>query len=62
MDPTADPAHADLVLAGILLPLLAAAGAAVLTPLATVVALLAGAVPATGTLGYALFYAPPARS
>lgn len=59
MTETARPTHADLVLAGIALPLLVAGGATVLSSVSAVVALAAGALPSTATLGYALFFAPP---
>ena len=50
----------DLSLLVIALPLLLASVVAALLPVGTVVALGAGSVPATGGLGYALFYNPPA--
>lgn len=59
MDVPADIARADVILAGIVLPLLVAAGAAALTPVGIAVALAAGSVPASETVDYALFYAPP---
>lgn len=50
---------ADLVLASIALTMALAACGAVATSLSVVVAMAAGSVPATGSIGYALFYNPP---
>ncbi|GGN91757.1 MULTISPECIES: hypothetical protein [Haloarcula] len=50
---------ADLVLASIALSMLLAAVGAVLTSLSVVAALAAGSLPASGSIGYALFYNPP---
>jgi hypothetical protein len=49
----------DLSLAGIAASLVAALLAGALSPVGMSVALGAGSIPATGTLGYALFYRPP---
>lgn len=51
----------DLLLAAIALPLVVAGVAGALLPVAMSVALGAGSVPATGTMGYALFYRPPGK-
>ncbi|WP_302081527.1 hypothetical protein [Salinibaculum rarum] len=51
----------DLLLAAIALPLVVAGMAGALLPVGMSVALGAGSVPATGTMGYALFYRPPGR-
>lgn len=53
---------ADLVLAGIAMPLLIAAVVVLLTSIGVAVGLGAASIPASGTLGYALFYSPPERS
>lgn len=50
---------ADLVLASIAIVMSLAAFGAVATSLSVVVAMAAGSVPATGSIGYALFYNPP---
>jgi len=50
---------ADLVLASIAIALALAAFGAVVTSLSVAVAMAAGSVPATGSIGYALFYNPP---
>ncbi|MEF8870637.1 MAG: hypothetical protein V5A41_03290 [Haloarculaceae archaeon] len=49
----------DLLLAAIVLPLVVAGMIGALLPVGMSVALGAGSVPATGTMGYALFYRPP---
>lgn len=49
----------DLLLAAIAMSLVAALLVGVLSPVGTVIALGAGSIPATGTVGYALFYRPP---
>ena len=49
----------DLLLAGIALSLVLAAMLGVLLPVKLPLALGAGSVPATGGMGYALFYRPP---
>jgi hypothetical protein len=49
----------DLSLAGIAASLLAALLAGALSPVGMSVALGVGSVPASGTVGYALFYRPP---
>ena len=53
---------ADLVLAGIAVPMLLAAFGAVVTSLSVAVAMAAGSIPATGSIGYALFYNPPTKN
>ncbi|WP_018257135.1 hypothetical protein [Halomicrobium katesii] len=53
-------ATADLVLAAMALPLLVASLVGVVFAVQFGVAMGAGSVPAGGTLGYALFYDPPA--
>jgi len=50
---------ADLQLVGIAVPLVVAAVVAVLTSIGAAIALGAASVPASGTLGYALFCSPP---
>jgi hypothetical protein len=52
-------ATADLVLAAVALPLLLGALAGAVLSVQFGLALGAGSVPATGTIGYALFYDPP---
>lgn len=52
-------ATADLVLAGVALPLLVALLASAALSISPGIALGAGSVPAGGTVGYALFYDPP---
>ncbi|AEM56083.1 hypothetical protein HISP_02370 [Haloarcula hispanica N601] len=52
----------DLVLASIALSMLLASLGAVVTSLSFVTALSAGSLPATGSIGYALFYNPPVAS
>ncbi|AAV47905.1 hypothetical protein BDK61_3543 [Haloarcula quadrata] len=52
----------DLVLASIALSMLLASLGAVVTSLSFVTALSAGSLPATGSIGYALFYDPPVTS
>jgi multisubunit Na+/H+ antiporter MnhB subunit len=49
----------DAVLAAIPVLLLLGAAFSLVSPLSPGTALAAGAVPATGTIGYALFYDPP---
>jgi hypothetical protein len=49
----------DLSLAAIAVSLLAASLAGALLPVGMMAALGAGSVPATGGVGYALFYRPP---
>jgi hypothetical protein len=49
----------DLVLATIAAPMVIAALVGFLSSLAMSTALAAGSLPATGSLGYALFYQPP---
>lgn len=50
----------DLVLVVMAVPMLLASVAGVLSSVQFGIALGAGSVPASGTLGYALFYDPPA--
>jgi len=50
---------ADLVLASIALTMALAAFGAVVTSLSVAVAMGVGSIPATGSIGYALFYDPP---
>ena len=50
---------ADFVLASIALTMVLAAVGAVLTSLSVAIALGAGSIPASGSIGYALFYNPP---
>jgi len=50
---------ADLVLASIAIAMTLSAFGAVATSLSVAVAMAAGSVPATGSIGYALFYNPP---
>ncbi|MDS0282228.1 hypothetical protein [Haloarcula onubensis] len=50
---------ADLVLASIAIVMALAAFGAVATSLSVAVAMAAGSIPATGSIGYALFYNPP---
>ena len=50
---------ADLVLVSIALVMAVAAFGAVATSVSVAVAMAAGSIPATGSIGYALFYNPP---
>ncbi|MBX0287863.1 hypothetical protein [Haloarcula salinisoli] len=50
---------ADLVLATIAIALALSAFGAVATSVSVAVAMAAGSIPATGSIGYALFYNPP---
>jgi len=50
---------ADLVLASIAIAMALAAFGAVVTSLSVAVAMAAGSIPASGSIGYALFYNPP---
>jgi hypothetical protein len=52
----------DLVLASIALSMLLASLGAVVTSISLVTALSAGSLPASGSIGYALFYDPPVTS
>ncbi|MFY4813904.1 hypothetical protein [Haloarcula argentinensis] len=56
---TGSPSMPDLVLASIALSMLLASLGAVVTSISFVTALSAGSLPATGSIGYALFYDPP---
>jgi len=49
----------DLLLVGIAVPLLLAGAVGALSPIGLPVALGAGSIPASGSMGYALFYRPP---
>jgi len=53
------PSMPDLVLASIALSMLLASLGAVVTSISLVTALSAGSLPASGSIGYALFYDPP---
>ena len=50
---------ADFVLASIALVMAVAAFGAIATSVSVAVAMAAGSIPATGSIGYALFYNPP---
>lgn len=52
----------DLLLAAIALPLMIAGVVGALLPVGMPLALGAGSVPATGSMGYALFYRPPGEN
>ena len=54
-----DISRHDASLVGIALPLALGALVGALSPVGMAMALGAGRVPASGTLGYALFYRPP---
>lgn len=51
---------ADLLLAGIALPMLLAVAATLLTSIGVALAFGVASLPASGTIGYALFFSPPA--
>jgi len=59
---TAALSTADLVLASIAVTMLLAAFGAVVTSLSVAVAMGVGSIPATGSIGYALFYNPPTEN
>ncbi len=59
MPPSLPLATADLVLVAIALPLLAGSLVGALHSVQMAVAVGAGSIPASGTVGYALFYRPP---
>ncbi|MDS0259812.1 hypothetical protein NDI56_10455 [Haloarcula sp. S1CR25-12] len=59
MTEVASLSTADFVLASIALVMTLAAFGAVVTSLSVAVAFGAGSIPATGSIGYALFYNPP---
>ncbi|SFR89909.1 hypothetical protein SAMN05216559_0709 [Halomicrobium zhouii] len=59
MFPTVPVATADLVLAAVALPMVLAALVGLFYSVQFAIALGAGSVPASGTIGYALFYDPP---
>jgi len=50
---------ADLVLASIAIAMSLAVFGAIVTSLSVAAAMAAGSIPATGSIGYALFYNPP---
>ncbi|MBX0296360.1 hypothetical protein [Haloarcula nitratireducens] len=56
------PATADIILASIALSMVLAAFGAVLTSLSVVTAMAVGSLSASGPIGYALFYDPPAEN
>ncbi len=56
-----DVSRHDASLAGIAVPLALAAVVGALSPVGMATALGAGSVPASGSLGYALFYRPPGK-
>lgn len=58
---TSGPRNADVVLAGIAIPLVLGGVVSVLTAIGPALALSAGALPGALGVGYALFYAPPGR-
>ena len=62
MIPSVPYATADLVLVAIALPLVVASLVGVLYSVQLAVAMGAGSIPASGTIGYALFYRPPAET
>jgi hypothetical protein len=57
--PESIPSRHDLLLAAIAVPLVLAGVVAAVLPVGMVAALGAASVPATGSVGYALFYNPP---
>jgi hypothetical protein len=57
--PLADPSIHDAVLAAIPMSLVVTALVGLALSLSAGTAIAAGSVPATGTIGYALFYNPP---
>lgn len=59
MTDSAPLSPADLVLASIAIAMSLAVFGAVVTSLSVAVAMTAGSIPATGSIGYALFYNPP---
>ncbi|WP_226011014.1 hypothetical protein [Halomicrobium salinisoli] len=59
MSPSPSVATADLVLLAVAAPMIVASLAAAVTSVQLGLALGAGSVPASGTIGYALFYDPP---
>jgi len=59
MTEVASLSPADFVLVSIALVMALAAFGAVVTSLSVAVAMAAGSIPATGSIGYALFYNPP---
>ena len=62
MDPTDSLTRHDILLATIALPLVVAGALGALLPVGMPLALGAGSVPATGSMGYALFYRPPGEN
>ena len=61
MLPEDTPTRHDVLLAMIALPMVVAATLGALLPVGMSIALGAGSVPATGSMGYALFYRPPGK-
>lgn len=59
MTDSAPLSPADLVLASIAIAMSLAVFGAVVTSLSVAAAMMAGSIPATGSIGYALFYNPP---
>jgi hypothetical protein len=59
MDSERSLSRYDLSLAAIALSLVTGSLVGALSPVGMAVALAGGSVPATGTVGYALFYRPP---
>jgi hypothetical protein len=59
MIPSVPLATADLVLVAVALPMILAAVVGLVHSVQLGLALGAGSVPASGTIGYALFYDPP---
>jgi hypothetical protein len=55
-------ATADIVLASIALSMVIAGLGAIASSLSVVAALAAGSLPASGSIGYALFYNPPVEA
>ena len=62
MNPNGSLTRHDILLAAIALPLVVAGALGALLPVGMSLALGAGSVPATGSLGYALFYRPPVET
>jgi hypothetical protein len=62
MLPENTPSRYDVLLAAIAVPMLVAATLGALLPVGMPLALGAGSVPATGSMGYALFYRPPSEN
>jgi hypothetical protein len=62
MNPSESVTRHDILLAAIAVPMLVAATLGALLPVGMPLALGAGSVPATGSMGYALFYRPPSEN